>query len=122
MLDGLLNVQVQAIGDRLALEENLQRRARIAFAFANSARDPDVGQELHVQAQRPVPLAQRAAPECGVEAKGAWNKTASFALGQLGEQIPYLIEELGVGRRVAPGRSTDRRLVDFDELVQMLDA
>ena len=33
-----------------------------------------------------------------------------------------MVEELGVGRRVRPWGTPDRRLVDFDHLVEDLDA
>ena len=42
VFEGLLNIQVQTVGDRLTLELNLQSWASVSFAFADWARDPHV--------------------------------------------------------------------------------
>src|SRR5205807_8940673 len=47
---------------------------------------------------------------------------ARLAFGQAGEPVADLGEGAGVGRGVAPRSAADRRLVDVDDLVELLQA
>ena len=47
---------------------------------------------------------------------------ARLGLGQPGEPVADRREAAGIGRRVGARRAADRRLVDVDDLVEMLDA
>ena len=121
MLERLLHVHLQHVGDALALELHLQRLAVEAMALAHRAGDPDVGQEIHLQPVRAVALARLAAAAGDVEAEPARLVAAALRLGQLREQVADLVEHLDVGRRVRARRAADRRLVDGDQLVEMLE-
>src|SRR3712207_7754737 len=44
------------------------------------------------------------------------------SLLRLGEQLADLVEQPDVGGRVRPRRAADRRLVDGDDLVELLEA
>ncbi len=67
-------------------------------------------------------LAGLAAPAVHVEREAPRLVAAHLALGQLGEQLADLVEQAGVGAGVGARRAPDGRLVDVDDLVQVLQA
>jgi hypothetical protein len=67
----LLDRHVEHVGDRLALEQHLQRLAVVALALAHLAGDVDVGQEVHLDLDDAVALAGLAAAALDVEGEAA---------------------------------------------------
>src|SRR6185312_6437678 len=121
-LERLFHRHVEHVGDRLALEQYLERLAVVALALADVASDVDVGQEVHLDLDDAVALAGLAAAALDVEREAARLVAARLALGQGGEPFADRREGAGIGRRVGPRRAADRRLVDVDDLVDMLQA
>src|SRR2546425_6970263 len=76
----LLDRHVEHIGDRLALEANLERLAVVARPLARLARDVDVGQEVHLDLDRPVALAGLATTAADVEREAPWLVAAHLRL------------------------------------------
>ena len=122
MGQGLLNVHLQHFGDRLALVTDLQRLAVEAMAFANGAGHPDVGQKIHLQLGGTVAFAGLAAAAADVETETARLEPLGPGFGQLRVEPADFVEDLDVGGGVGTGRAADRRLVDGDHLVEMLEA
>ena len=81
----------------------------------------DVGQEVHLDLDLPVAAADLAATALDVEAEPARLVAARPRLPGLGVELPDVVEDVRVGRRVGPRRAPDRRLVDVDDLVDLLD-
>ena len=106
----------------LALELHLQRLAVVAGAVADVAGDVDVGQEVHLDLDQAVALARLAAAALDVEGEAAGLVAARLGLGQAGEPVADLGEGAGVGRGVGARGAADRRLVDVDDLVELLEA
>jgi hypothetical protein len=77
-LDALLDRHVEHVGDRLALELDLQRLAVVALALADVAGDVDVGQEVHLDLDDAVALAGLAAPALDVEREPARRSRAPW--------------------------------------------
>ena len=121
-VDGLLDRHVEDLGDGLALVVDLERLAVVAGAVADLARDVDVGQEVHLDLDRAVAGARLAAAALDVEREPALLVAAHLRLGRRGEQLADVVEDAGVGRRVGPRRAADRRLVDVDHLVDVVEA
>src|SRR6185436_2078687 len=63
----LLDRHVEDVGDRLALEADVQRLAVVPLAVALLARHVDVRQEVHLDLDLPVAAAHLAAPALDVE-------------------------------------------------------
>ena len=82
--------------------------------------DVDVGEEVHLDLDQPVAGARLAPPALDVEAEPPGLVAAREAFGQAGEPVADVGEGAGVGRRVAARGAADRRLVDVDDLVEML--
>jgi len=120
VLERLLHVHVEHLGDALPLEPDLQRLLAEPPPLADRARHPDVGEEIHLQLGRAVPLARLAAAPLDVEAEPARLEPPAFRVRQLRVQVADQIEQLDVRRRVGPGRAADRRLIDVDRFVDVL--
>ena len=100
---------------------DFERLAREAMSLADGARHPDVGEKIHLEPVRAASLARLAAAAGDVEAETARLEAAHFRFGQLGEQIADQVEQFDVRGRIRPRRAADRRLVDVDRLVEMLE-
>ncbi len=120
MFQRLLHVHFQHVGDRLALEADLQRLAIEAMPLADRAGDPHVGQKIHLQPVRAVSFARFAAAAGHVEAEPADLVAPGLRLGQLRVEIADLVEQLDVRGRIRTRRPPDRRLIDRDQFVEML--
>ena len=118
----LFDGHVEDVGDRLALEADVERLAVVALAVALLARDVDVRQEVHLDLDLAVAAADLAAAALDVEGEAAGLVAAGAGLLGLGVEVADDVEEADVGRRVRPRRAADRRLVDVDDLVQVLEA
>ena len=118
----LLDRHVQHVGDRLALEVHLERLAVVAGAVADLARHVDVGQEVHLDLDRAVTGARLAAPALDVEGEPTLLVAADLGLGRGREQGADAVEHAGVGGRVGTRSPTDGRLVDVDDLVDLVEA
>ena len=116
-VDRLLDRHVEDLGDGLALVVHLERLAVVARAVADLARNVDVGQEVHLDLDRAVAGARLAAAALDVEREPALLIAAHLRLGGLREQLADVVEDAGVGGRVGPRGTPDRRLVDVDDLV-----
>src|SRR4029079_16642930 len=119
-LKRLFNRHIKNVGDRLALEENFQRLAVVALALADIAGDVDIRQEVHLDLDHAVALAGLAAATLDVERETAGLVAARLALGQACEPFADRRECAGIVCRVRTRRAADRRLVDVDDLVDVL--
>src|SRR5258708_5081783 len=68
-----------------------------------------------------VAAADRAAAALDVEAEAARLVTAGAGLLRAAEEVADHVEQPRVGGRVRARRATDRRLVDLDDLVELLE-
>ena len=116
-VDSLLDRHVEDLGNGLALVVHLEGLAVVPRAMADLAGNVDVGQEVHLDLDRSVAGARLAAPALDVEREASLLVAAHLGFGRLREQLADVIEDTGVGRRVRPRRTSDRRLVDVDDLV-----
>ena len=76
---------------------------------------------MHVHHFHARPFASIAAATLYVKTKATLGVATNLAFGQATEQIANIVPNLGVGGRIATGRATDRRLVDFNHLVDVLE-
>ena len=121
-LGGVLDGHVEDFGDAQPLELHLQRLAVVAGAVADVAGDIDVGEEVHLDLEHAVALARLAAAALDVEAEAAGLVAARQAFGQAGEPVADLGEGAGVGCGVRARGAADRRLIDVDDLVELVEA
>ena len=119
-LGRLLDRHVQHLGDGLALVVHLEGLPVVPGALADLARHVDVRQEVHLDLDRAVAGAGLAAAALDVEREPAGLVPADLGLGGGREQLADVVEHAGVGGRVGPRGAADRRLVDPDQLVELV--
>ena len=117
----LLDRHVQDLGDGPALVVDLQGLPVVPGPVADLTGDVHVRQEVHLDLDRAVTGAVLAATTLDVEGEPARLVAAHLRLRCLGEQPTDVVEDAGVGGRVRPGCPPDRRLVDVDHLVDVVD-
>ena len=89
--------------------------------MADFAGDVDVRQEVHLDLYYTISLARFAPAAFYIEGKSSRRIAPHLRLVRLGEQVADRRENAGVGGRVGPRRAADGRLVDVDDLVDVLD-
>ena len=70
----------------------------------------------------PSPWQASQRPPLTLKEKRPGCVAARLGLGQAGEPVADRREGAGIGRRVGARRAADRRLVDVDDLVEVLEA
>src|SRR6185503_18088910 len=116
------NRHIEDIGDRLVLEFDFQRLTIVALAVALVAGDIDIRQKVHLDLENAVTLAGLATAALHIEREPPRLITAGFRFRQAREPVANGSESPGIGCRIGSWRSPDRRLVDVDDLVEMLQA
>jgi hypothetical protein len=100
---------------------HIQRFAVVALAVADVAGDIDIRQEVHLDLDDAVALAGLATAALDVEGETAGLIAARLCLRQAGKPVADRRKRAGIGGRVGARRAADRRLVDVDDLVDMLE-
>ena len=116
----VLDRHVEHLGDGLALVVHLEGFPVVPGALADLARHVHVGQEVHLDLDGAVAGARLAAAALDVERESARLIPTHLGLGGGGEQRADLVEHAGVRGGVRPRRPADRRLVDADQLVHLV--
>src|SRR5207237_6586939 len=80
--------QVEHVGDRLSFITDLQCFPIVTPAFADFARDVDIGQKMHLHLYEPIALARLAAAAFDIERESARSVAAQLRLGEIGEELP----------------------------------
>ena len=119
---GLVDVQLQDVGDGRPPVPDLQRLPVVAASLALLAGHVDVGQEVHLDGLHPAPLARLAPAALDVEREPPGPVAAGPRLGEHREQLADEGEEPGVGGGVRSGGPADGGLVDLDDLVHQIGA
>ena len=91
---------VQDFRDVLALVFHFEGLRIVAGPVANLTRDIHVGQEVHLNFKNPVPMTGLTAAALNVEAEAALGIAPHLSLVSLGEELPNIVKDPGVGGRV----------------------
>ena len=120
--DPFLHRHVQHIVDRLAPERHLERLGVEPRALARAACHFDVRHEIELCRDHAFALALFAPAALDVEAESPRFVVALHRQRRLSEQVPDDVVEPDVGCRVRAAVPANRRLIDVDHLVHVLDA
>ncbi len=120
--DRVLHRHVEHFTDRKPAELHIERLTVVPLAAALLARDIHIREEVHLDLDETIALAGLAAPTLHVEGEASRAVTAQLRLRHLGEEFPNGRKEPRIRRRVRARGAPDRRLVDIDDLVEVLEA
>ena len=101
---------------------DVERLPVVSPPLALLARHVDVGQEVHLDRDHPVALTGLTSSALDVEGEAPRPEPTRLGLRHHREQLADEREHAGVGGGIRPRRSSDRRLIDFDDLVDERDA
>ncbi len=118
----LTDTHVKYIEDTFSFIFDFQRLAVVPLALADLARHVDIRQEMHFDLNDAVASAGLAAAAPDVETEATLFIATQLRLRQAREQVTDIVEHAGIGRRIGTRRSADRRLVDVDDLVDVLQS
>src|SRR6266851_1561940 len=89
--------------------------------MADVARHKDIGQKIHLNALESVALARFTAPSLNVEAEPPWFVAAFARFGEPRIEIANRRKQSCVGGRVRAWRAANRRLIDANDFVDVLE-
>ena len=118
----LLHAHGEDVGDRAPLVLHLEGLPVVAAALAHLARHVDVRQEVHLDLDLAVARAVLAASTPDVEREPARLEPADAGLRHLRVELADVVEHPRVRGGVRARRPADGRLVDVDDLVDLLPA
>ena len=121
-LTRLIHRHIQHFVDVFALVAHLKRFLVVAAALAHIARHINIRQEVHLDFEQAVTCTRLAAAALDIERETARAVAARLGIRRLGEQIADVVEHTRVGCRIGARRAPDGRLVNVDDLIQILDA
>ena len=119
---GFIDRHGEHIGDAFAAVVHFKCFAVVTFAVALRAGHIDIRQKVHFDFEQTVAGAVLAAAALDVEAEPPRFIAAHLRGGQLREKIADNRKGAGIGDGVGSRGATDRRLIDHDYLVDLLNA
>ena len=121
-LTRFIHRHIQHFIDVLALVAHLERFLVVAAALAHVTGNVHIRQEVHLDLEQAVTRTRLAAAALDIERETARAVAARLGIRRLGEQVADVVEHTCIGRRIGARRASDGRLVNVDDLIQILDA
>ena len=118
--DRFLHRHLQHVMNVFSLVSNRQHLGLIASPAALLADQLHVGQKLHLHGDGAVALTRFTAPAGDVEGERARFVAAPARLALRGKQLPDAVERLHIRHRIRARRPAERRLIDQDDLANLL--
>src|SRR5215467_1296633 len=116
------NGHVQHVVDSLTAERDFERLAVESCPLAGAARHFDVRHEVKLRGDHSFALALLAASSLDIEAESAGLVSALDGKRSLSEQVADKIVESDIRRGIRPAVPPDRRLIDVDDFMDVLDS
>ena len=119
--DGIRDGELENVGDGVAVETNGQGFLIVTAAVTYLAEDINIRKEVHFNAALTVTLTGFASATLDVEGEAAWFVAALARLGKHGKEVADGGEDAGVGGGIGAGGASNGRLIDLDDLVELVD-
>src|ERR1700712_3847660 len=120
--EGFLDGHVEDVVDVLALVLDVQDGGFVTGAVALFAGEFDVCEELHLYGDGAVAFTDVAASAGDVEGEGSGSVGLALGIGLRGEEGADVVEGFDVGDGVGAWGAADGRLVDEDDVVEVMGA
>ena len=120
-VDSFLHAHLQHVVDVFPFIGDLQGLLVVALPAALLARDINVGEKVHGNAQNAISLTCFTASALYVKGEASPVIAAHAGFRGLCIQLADIVKNAGIGRRVRTRRSPDRRLVNINNLINVLD-
>ena len=117
---GLLHRHVQHIKNTLSLVFYFQSFTIVALTAADLTGNIHIRQEVHLDLDDSVTAAGLTATALDIEAEASLRISLCLGVGRGCKQVSDLVKHARVGRGVGTRRSSDGRLVDVNDLIQLL--
>src|ERR1700733_13592183 len=117
---GFFDGHVEDVVDALALVLDVEDLGFVTCAVTFFARELDVGEELHLDGDGAVTFADVTAAAGNVKGEVARAKAAAFGVGLGGEEGADVVEGLDVGDGIGARSAADGRLVDQNDVVEVV--
>jgi hypothetical protein len=121
-LHRIVDIHLQQVAHRFATPQHRQRLGIEAPAATGITQHFHVGQKIHLDGLHALAFAGRAASLAGVEGKTAGGVAGDFCLGRPRIDLPDRVPEADVGGGAGTRGLADRRLVDLEHAIDVLDA
>ena len=119
---GLTDGQIQDIGDVPPLVFDLQGVPIETKAPAGFAGDVDIGKKVHFDFDDAIPVAGFTPSAPDIETEPSGLVSPHLGVWEHGEEFTNVGENPGIGRRIGTGRTSDRALIDADDLIDIAQA
>ncbi len=119
-LHRLVDGHIEHVGNRLTLELHFQRLAVVSLATTFLTGHEHVGQEIHLHRLVAIAVALLATAATRVEREAPGLVGSDLGFGQVDEQGADVGEHASIGRGIGSRCAAQRRLVDGDHLIHML--
>ncbi len=116
----LLDRHIEDIVNTLSLVLHFQRLAVVPLSVADFARDIDIREEMHFDLNDAVAAAGLAAAALNVKTETSLLVAAGLGIRCPRKQIADHVKDTGVRRRIRARCAPDRRLIDVDDLVELV--
>ena len=121
MLEGLLHVHFEDVADALPLEPDVQV-SRLNRLPSQTGQVTQTSARKSISSRfEPFPSQASQRPPATLKLNRPALVASGLRLGKPGVEVADQVEQLDIRGRVRPRRPADRRLVDVDDLVEMIE-
>lgn len=115
-----LDCHIQDIVDTFVFVFHFQRFSVITFTLAHFTWNIDICQEMHLDLDDSVTAARLTASALDVKTETSFLVTSCLRICSRGKKISNLVKNACIRCRIGPRCTSDRRLIDIDDLIKLV--
>ena len=121
-LHGLIDRHLQDVSDGLTFPPHFEGLTVVTLTAAHFAGYIHIRHEMHLDRLVAVTHTLLASSAFGVERETTCFPASYLRFRQLSKEITDVVEHIRISRRIRARRTTNRRLIDIDDLIDELNA
>src|SRR5678815_3822806 len=118
----VLDGEIEHISNGKTAESHLQCLAIVSLPFAHVTRHIDIGKEMHLDFHETISFARLTTSTFHVEREATRTISANLRFRHFSEKLANRREESRICRRIGARSSTNRTLIDVDDLVDVFES